>query len=237
MRISDEVANVLANSEVIDDKLFLPGAQLDRKLYVAANKVLEAIGGKWNRQSKAHIFADSPAEIIDDILMTGEYVDAKKENQFFETPVDLAQRLVEMADIREGETVLEPSAGKGRIATLIPDCHCVELNDENREHLIKNGFDVVGEDFMTFDNQYDVIVANPPFAKQQDIDHVNKMLDIARRRVVSVMSASVTFRDNKKTVEFRERIEDLGGSIEMLPEKTFSESGTNVRTCVVCVDV
>jgi predicted RNA methylase len=103
--------------------------------------------------------------------------------------------------------------------------------------LISRGFKVVDSDFMKHTEEYDVIVANPPFSKQQDIDHVNKMMDIAKRRVVSVMSASVLFRDNKKTVAFRKRVEDLGGTFEELPEGTFKESGTNVRTCIVCVDI
>ena len=237
MKINDDVANVLANSKIEGNNLFLPEGQLDRKLYVAVNKVLEATKGKWNRKERAHVFNTSPADMIEEILLTGEYVDEKKEFQFFETPSNLAQQLIEMADIQDGESVLEPSAGKGRIAKLIGFCDCVELNPENRKYLKAEGFKLVGEEFLEFDGQYDVVVANPPFSKQQDIDHVNRMLDIAKRRVVSVMSASVMFRDNKKTVSFRERIKSLGGTIELLPEKIFAESGTNVRTCVVAVDV
>lgn len=237
MKISDDVTNVLANSKIESNNLFLPEGQLDRKLYVAVNKVLEALKGKWNRKTKSHVFNVSPVDIIDEILLTGEYVDEKKEFQFFETPSDLAKQLVEMADIQPGESILEPSAGKGKIAELIKSCNCVELNQANREYLLKRGFKLVGEDFLKFDGSYDVIIANPPFSKQQDIDHVNRMIDIAKRRVVSVMSSSVMFRDNKKTVLFRERIKSLGGSIELLPEKIFAESGTNVRACIIVVDV
>ena len=63
------------------------------------------------------------------------------------------------------------------------------------------------------------------------------MIDLANRRVVSVASAGVQFRDNQKTVKFRERIAALGGAIEDLPEKSFVSSGTNVNTCIICVDV
>jgi len=237
MKIKPEVADILANSKVVDNKLFLPEIQLDRKLYLAVNKVLTAIGGKWNRAAKAHVFKDSPADIIETILLTGEYTDLKKEYQFFETPDFLAKRLVEMAAIKEGETVLEPSAGRGAIAKFIKNCHCVELNPENRKFLKENGFTVVGEDFMDFDVHYDVIIANPPFTKQQDIDHINRMIDLANRIVVSVASAAVLFRTNKKTVAFRERIESLGGWIEKLPEKTFAQSGTNVQTCIVYIEM
>ena len=237
MKISNDVANILANSKVEGNKLFLPDSKLDRKLYVAVSKVLTAIKGKWNRYAKAHIFNESPADTIDTILLTGEYTDQKKEFQFFETPQSLAIKLVEMAEIRKGETVLEPSAGRAAIAELMGGCYCIELGPQNRTFLIENGFAVVGNDFMNHNKYYDVIVANPPFTRQQDIDHVNKMIDLAKRRVVSVMSASVMFRDNKKTVDFRARINRLGGTIKILPEKTFAKSGTNVRTCVVCVDV
>ena len=237
MRINDNVKNILGNSRIENNKLFLPDRKFDRKLYMSVNKVLSAIGGKWNRKAKAHLFNADIESIIENILLTGEYIDAKKEYQFFETPHELAQHIVDLAGIHADETVLEPSAGKGRIAELVPDCDCIELNPDNRQYLIDKGFNVVGENFLEHNERYDVIIANPPFSKQQDIDHVNHMIDLANRKVVSVMSASVMFKDNKKTVAFRERIENLGGVIEMLPEKTFSESGTNVQTCLVVVDI
>lgn len=238
MKISNDVANVLANSKVDECKLYLPEGNLERKLYLAVNKVLIAIKGKWNRSAKAHIFPECPEGLIDNILLTGEYTDQKKEYQFFETPVELAEKLVKMADIKDGEVILEPSAGKGRIAGLIKNCKCIELNSENRKYLTDNGFNVIGENFLSnFSIKCDVIIANPPFSKQQDIDHVNKMLDIAERKVVSVMSAAVKWRDNKKSVDFRQRIKSLGGSFQDLPSGSFKESGTNVNTCIVCVDL
>lgn len=247
MRIDDDVTNVLANSNVEGNMLFLPDGQLDRKLYVKVNKVLTAIKGKWNRKAKAHIFPTNPNDIIDEILATGEYTDQKKEFQFFETPDDLVGMLINMAEIEDGDTICEPSAGKGRIAKRFSSslvnggvdryCECYELLEENRQWLTDNGFDVLGSDFLDCTKRYDIFVANPPFTRQQDINHVNHMMDLANKRVVSVMSASVMFRDNRKTVEFRERIAKLGGTIEMLPEDSFKESGTKVNTCVVRVDM
>ncbi len=237
MKIDDFTANVLANSAVEENRLYLPKMQLERKQYLAVNKVLAGIGGKWNRKAKAHIFEDCPEEVIEQILFTGEYTNQKKEFQFFETPEELAKEMIEMAEIKENETVLEPSAGRGQIAKHLAKCDCIELNEANRKYLIENGFNVVAEDFLTSGRRYDVIVANPPFTKQQDIDHVLHMIKCANRRVVSIMSAAVMFRDNKKTVAFRDCISELGGKINALPDKTFSQSGTNVRTCIVCVDV
>ena len=237
MKIENDVANVLANSTVDFDYLYLPKEQLERNLYLRVNKALESMGGKWNRKLKAHIFDKSPITALENIILTGEYIDAKHEYQFFETPGEIAIRLIDKADVRLGETILEPSAGRGAIAKYIPECDCVELNEDNRTYLIKNNFNLVGKDFLEFTKKYDVIIANPPFTKQQDITHVEHMLDLANRRVVSVMSSSVLFRTNKKTVEFREKIESLGGEFMKLPEKSFTISGTNVTTCILYVDI
>ena len=236
MKISDDVANVLGNSRIDNGKLYLPHIILERKLYLAVNKVLEAIGGKWNRKEKAHLFNEPVSDILEEILLTGEYTNAKTEYQFFETPVELALYLVALADIRPGETCLEPSAGRGAIARYIPGVDCIEINPAFREVLMANGFKVVGKDFLQFNQPYDVIIANPPFSKQQDIDHVTHMIELARRRVVSVMSASIRFRTNRKTVEFLELLERQSGEIIDLPDNSFRESGTGVRTCVVCCD-
>jgi len=231
MKISNDVANILSNSTVKGINLFLPEGQLDRKLYVSVDKVLNAIGGKWNRKGKSHIFGSNPENIIEEILQTGEYTDAKKEYNFFETPEPLAKQLIEMAEI-DGGTVLEPSAGRGAIARFVC-CDCVEIEKENRKYLSETGFSLVGSDFLQFNIPFDYIIANPPFQKQQDISHVTHMISLARKKVVSVMSASVLFRTNRKTVEFRELIDRWNGIITPLPEKAFKDSGTNVNTCVV----
>ncbi|MDO9463786.1 MAG: SAM-dependent methyltransferase [bacterium] len=239
MKISNEVANVLANSEIDDLKLYLPGEQLERKLYMAVNNVLVALEGKWNRKEKAHIFKVEPAEIIEEILLTGEYTDAKKEYQFFETPDELAKKLVDMANIQPGETVLEPSAGRGAIVKHInkgASCDCIELNLKDRIYLREEGYYVVGEDFLQCQQRYDVIIANPPFSFQSDISHITHMIELANRCVVSIASSSVMWRTNKKSVEFRELVAKSGGTIKTLPEGSFKESGTNVNTCVVHIE-
>ena len=238
MKITNEVADVLSNSKIDGQELYLPEGQLDRKLYVAVNKVLVAIGGKWNRKARAHIFDCYPDYKIEEILLTGSYTDAQKEYGFFETPDGLAKRMVEMANIQPGETVLEPSAGRGAIWKFIgyPVCDCIEINRENQLYANKIDMPLVGNDFFNFHNKYDVIIANPPFTRQQDIDHITHMIELARRCVVSVASSSVIFRTNKKTVEFRELIDSFDGKIIPLPEDSFKESGTKVCTCIIHVE-
>jgi hypothetical protein len=247
MQISNDVLNVLENCRCEGNVLFLPNQRLDRKMYVSVNKVLEAAGGKWNKKQKGHVFTDDPSEVIESVILTGEIhvVNAKKEFQFFETPAWLAKEMVQAANIWPEEYVLEPSAGRAAIANAIhaiePEAylHCYELNPENRAYLENKGFTVIGSDFLQHTGrQYDKIIANPPFSKQQDIDHITKMIDVCKPggRVISIASASVLFRENRKTVQFRELIEDMDGTIEKLPDGTFKESGTMVNTVMICVD-
>ena len=69
--------------------------------------LMEQLGGKWNRKAGGHVFDYDPSEKIEDILLTGEYTDAKKDYQFFPTPPDLAEYLCDLAEIDETTTVLE----------------------------------------------------------------------------------------------------------------------------------
>ncbi len=84
---------------------------------------------------------------------------------------------------------------------------------------------------------YDRVVMNPPFAKQADIKHVLHALRFLKPDglLVSVMAASVAFRDNKLTLDFRDLIRERGGDIEALPEGAFKSSGTMVRSLIVTI--
>ena len=239
MKISDEVLNVLERSVVTENYLVLP-EQLDRKLYQAVNKVLECLGGKWNRGTKAHVFLKSPIEMIDEAMITGEVTDEKKEFQFFRTPKAVAMKLVAMAEIKGRMSVLEPSAGDGAIVEaihtteIIPDA--VELNAKNKGKLDNMCLSVRIGDFLSINpGFYDRMIGNPPFCKQQDVDHVLHMYRYLKPGgiLVSVMSPSWRFRENKKSVEFRQFIADRAAEVIDLPEGTFKESGTMVRACIV----
>ena len=78
---------------------------------------------------------------------------------------------------------------------------------------------------------------NPPFENQKDIDHVNHAFSLLKDggKLISIMSASVKFRKNKKTKEFRELIDENGFIID-LPEKSFKDSGTLVHTIMVVLN-
>lgn len=254
--ISEEVRAILSQGRVEDNAYFLPPIQLDRSTYVEVNKILELSGGKWNRSLKAHLF-DSPekAEAIRGTLETGNVLDQKATYQFFETPKPIAQRMVELANIKyvdydetnENDNVellqdvIEPSAGHGAIADEIDQSRCLfrcnEIDHEKCKILEEKGYPVACIDFLESDEQADRFIMNPPFTKGQDADHVLHAYSLLRRggRLVAIMSASVTFNQQKRYQKIRDLVEESGQIIE-LPDGAFKESGTNVRTVIVVLD-
>lgn len=248
MKVDNTVLNVLSNALMDGPRLVLTG-QLDRSLYTQTNKVLEAAGGKWDRKAKAHVFQVDAVDAMEQIIQTGEVTLIRTIQQnfgYFPTPPAVVARLVELADLEPEMIVLEPSAGQGAIvkALLAAGCvvHAWELLEAN--WLVLAGLDLmrapaVQGDFLAREPEqvYSRVVMNPPFAKQADIHHVNHALKFLRPDglLVSVMSAGVTFRDNKLTQDFRDLIRARGGDIEALPDGAFKESGTGVRTVIVTI--
>jgi len=247
-RIDEDVLAVLRSAMPDGNELRLTG-QLDRNLYVRTNKVLEALGGKWNRKAKAHAFPQDAGDLLGDVLATGEYLDARREFQFYETPEHLADRMCELAHIHEDELVLEPSAGRGAIATAVKECgarvHCWEVQQQLADELQAQGFNVVQGDFLSRSPEpeqefgYAAVVMNPPFCRSQDIQHVrhaHRFLSPGGR-LVAVMGAGVTFRQDRRAREFREWLDSVGGEIKPLPRGTFRESGTDVNSVLVTIGI
>lgn len=241
-RIDDDVLDVLKVVRCDGPNAVLTG-QLGRGLYQKTNKVLEALGGKWNRKAKAHVFDGDAGELLGDVLTTGEYVDRKQELQFYETPAELASRMCRIADVGHGTTVLEPSAGLGAIAGVVRQyggvVQCVEIDYEMSCVLRESGFMVATCDFLvaTPTQRFDVVSMNPPFRNGQDMAHVRHAYEFLADHgtQVAVMSAGMTFRQDRKATEFREWLNWAGGDVEPLPAGTFKPSGTMVNAVLVTI--
>ncbi|PSS62481.1 SAM-dependent methyltransferase [Ensifer sp. NM-2] len=242
-QISEDVLKVLDAATLEGAKVFLTGA-LDRKLYTETNKVLEAAGGKWNRSAKAHVFDGDAADALEPIILTGEYSRTKQDFGQFDTPHVLAENVVDLADVQAGMSVLEPSAGVGRIAAAARQVGsfvtCWEIDEKRAEKLADVAHSLNVGDFLAAEpvSAFDRVVMNPPFAKQDDIRHVLHALRFLKPggRLVAIMSAGVMFRENKLSSEFRDLVEQSSGSIERLPEGAFKASGTSVNTCIVTIN-
>lgn len=243
--ISSHVIGLMSLLDVQGNNVKIP-QQLGRPNYVALDKVLQACGGKWNKSAKAHVFDADPSDVLDAAMLTGEYADRKKDFDQFDSPPDVIEKVIYNARLSAGLAVLEPSAGVGLLATEAAQTGAlvdVYEIDPGRIEILRNNPAIQNVWEMDFlesapNRVYDRVVMNPPFSRQLDIDHVNHALKflVPGGRLVAVMSAGVLFRDNLKTVKFRDHVIEQGGMFEQLPDGAFKASGTMVRSVVVTID-
>ena len=176
---------------------------------------------------------------------------------FFTTPRPLANRMVGMAGIQPGMSVLEPSAGAGHIADAIreycPGCRMllVEISPTLVDILKAKGYKpeagdnavLLHADFLEMKvspgGGFDRILMNPPFERNQDIDHVMHAWSLLRPggRLVAIMSEHPFFASDAKSAIFREWLVDRYGSDTELPAGTFRNqaTSTDVRARLVCI--
>ena len=166
---------------------------------------------------------------------------------YFPTPEPLGYKMVEWANIGEGDSVLEPSAGHGAIARYVPQSNELVAIEPSMSLFAKLQMKAggLGRKFQneTFEayhisNKHDTIVMNPPFghAGATAIAHIEKAfghLEEGGRMVAIIprgaMDAKfVKWAESNKSVAPRAYIS--------LPDVTFQQAGTKVNCRVVVID-
>jgi predicted RNA methylase len=261
MNVSTEVLTILSTALRFDgiDRAAIV-VKLERNLYVAVDKILQGLGGKWNRKAKAHIFTgeERPEDAVERVLATGRVTIVRDDLAFFPTPPEVAEQLVHTIGVA-GQVVLEPSAGRGALvdaclAGRAREVWCVERDPVMRESLrekygAKGRGPVVHvslrDDFMEYEGDMgyvDRVIMNPPFKKIGLGDHLDHVLHAHRRlapgsgKLAAIMPNGVVFREDKRHKAFREAVYAHGGYITELPEGSFKPVGTAVRTCIVTMN-
>jgi hypothetical protein len=167
---------------------------------------------------------------------------------FFPTPVSLIQKLIEQTGVNPGDTVLEPSAGKGDIIDELKrqlgnrvSVDAIEINPSLREILSVKGHTLIGNDFLetTPTPRYDCILMNPPFENGMDIDHFFHALNFLApgASIGAIMGEGSFSRSGKKEIrlrEWREQHSDVWVSepYENAFKDAFNQTGVRVRMVV-----
>lgn len=174
-------------------------AKEQKAAYSDACAVLAALGGTPNK-SGGYDF-DYPVEpVLREVIITGCLPD-RQAHQFYPTPEKLARICAELAEIGEGDAVLEPSAGQGDLAAFLPKDRttCVEISPLHCAVLKAKGFDAVEADFLVWQGPagFDVVVMNPPFSDGRARAHVVRAADIVKPggRLVAILPASAKGKD------------------------------------------
>jgi hypothetical protein len=167
---------------------------------------------------------------------------------YFPTQAPVIEIMLRRARILPGMTVLEPEAGSGHIAdgvsAAVPGVilEVIEPVSKLQEMLELKGYKLVGSDLLQLSRselgQYDRIVMNPPFERQQDLDHIRHAYKLLAPHgiLVSVLSPSFEFRSDRKSTEFRNWLQEVNATWENLPDGSFKASGTGVSTRLLVVE-
>lgn len=152
----------------------------DKFVEAEAERVYAAIGGVKTKLGAAHYywqFDYDPTRVLGEIIASGCVPDHKS-HQYYPTPSELAEIAVSHADLRDGMTSLEPSAGQGGIADYmhVGKTVCVEVSDLHCKILQEKGHRWIAGDFLAIDIQdrFDRIVMNPPFSSGRWQAHVER---------------------------------------------------------------
>ena len=166
---------------------------------------------------------------------------------YFPTPEPLGYKMMEWANMGEGDTVLEPSAGHGAIARYAPKGNQMVAIEPSQSLFTKLQLKAGGLGrkfqntiFENYDigNKHDVVVMNPPFgtAGATAIAHLGKAFKHLEEggRVVALIPRGSTDKKFDKWIE-GEKTAVMRAEVA-LPDIVFEKAGTKVVCRVVVVD-
>lgn len=202
--------------------------------YAQACKVLESIGGTpGTKLSHFYEFDYDFMEALNEIRETGCVPD-QKALQFYPTPPKLANICAELAEIGPEHEVLEPSAGQGDLASVLPkeQTTCVELSALHCAVLRSRGFTAIQGDFLELaqrSERFDRIVANPPFSDGRWQAHLEAMIGLLKPsgRLVAILPASA-----------RNIVKADASKVKMTWSGPYENefAGTSVSVCILKAD-
>ncbi|WP_406178038.1 class I SAM-dependent methyltransferase [Streptomyces canus] len=246
MEIPSDVYDVLTDTRTVitGDRVQIP-FELGPAQYKKLNNLLKEIGGRWDGRKavRAHVFPFPVEEFMRACLAAREFP-SRFEQGWYPTPPRVVHDILEHATIRDGMSVLEPSAGTGSIAGPAAGrgavVDCVEI-DERRVHALREKGvtrHIVQTDFLDLDpldrpHGYRRVLMNPPFAAA--VRHVQHALGFLADDgvLIAVMPEAVLSYDDRATNEFLEQIKLAEGEFIPLPGESFAVSGTKVRTVLL----
>lgn len=230
-----------------NDSYYLDVGPMTDEEYFLLKPIVAYLGGHWREKYRSFVFEDDIKEKFEDCLLNGFQISDdykyKEKNQFYPTPKNIAKRVVELAEIKDGNTVLEPSAGRGGLLDQI-DVRCniiaVEPLDDNVKVLVEKGYECVTTTFEDFyehnkQKQFERIVMNPPFSEQRDIKHLLMAYELLKEDgiLTAIISENALYYRTDWSDKLNEFLKETDAYIEPIPTRSFKESGTAIETIIV----
>jgi hypothetical protein len=186
---------------------FRNGGPEDKSIRAEVERVLSHLGGvKMDGDRHSYFEFDyCPSDVISEVICSGCIPD-QKAHQFYPTPESVATVAIEMAQIGPDDFCLEPSAGLGGLAGLMPKerTTCVEISGLHCKVLEAKGHRVVWNDFLPWasgraaeSKAFDRIVMNPPYSEGRWMAHLEAAASLLAPggRLVAILPASARGKD------------------------------------------
>lgn len=187
---------------------------------------------KWALLDINRALAEFYGEVLPDAVdrEASSRTDVAKDLQFYWTPQDAVDRLLEFGSVKKGQRVLEPSCGDGRILDALRAKGCsslgIEFHPGRAAEAKAKGHAVAVGNFLEQPpvDEFDAVVMNPPFYGRHYAQHVRHAYKFLRPggTLVSILPASARY-DHK----------ELEGTWEDLPVASFADAGTNIPTTMI----
>ena len=158
----------------------------------------------------------------------------RNQNDFYATPVDVVENLLNFINLDSVEKILEPSAGNGNILKAISnktnaEITSVEIREEEYGGLKELSDIVIIDDFINydFDDKYDLIIGNPPYSNA--IDFVEKSLFLLSENGRLIFLLRTAFLESKKRYEFWQN-NSLSELLVLSKRPSFTGKGTDATS-------
>lgn len=216
------------------------------------SRVLEGRADSWPTLTKTAVALGGGAQaaVVDQLAQGIEELKGALEggvqiavaDQLYPTPPELAARMAALAEIEEGDTVLEPSAGTGNLVQAALDAgaesvEAVEISPQLcrrlRARFAQDSVFVREGDFLEIDpdgeneDRFDVVLMNPPFGNAADITHIKRAMKRLKPEGWVVALCAGGPRQEKA-------LKPLARHWERLPSGTFA--GTAVAAVLLVIE-
>lgn len=178
-------------------KAFFVGGDVDCDTDKKVEALMRLLGAE-RVKGLFYTFNYDASDVIGYLSRTGCIPD-QKSHQFYETKEFLKNRVADYLDVNPNDACLEPSAGRGALAAILPQesTDCVDISPLFCAILRAKKYTVYEDDFMTWSRRcktrYDKIAMNPPYTKNQAKAHVvaASRLLAPHGRLVAILPASL----------------------------------------------
>lgn len=188
------------------------------------------------------------AEYYGDVLPdeTGEKPTKKAESTavskdlaYYPTPQKVLDRVLNDVYFQDGDIILEPSCGCGRILDAVKqknnkvDLLGVEFDPNRAMQAKSKGYKVMTANFLDVmpTGDFDYVIMNPPFAGKHYVKHIDHAMKFLKDggRLVSILPITAKADHGILDDKYKCAWYDL-------PFGSFRESGTNINTTIVIID-